>query len=156
MARRQAPDDLLITLQQAFEQVAVSLGGIECSVQGYGPGFRNMRGADISKLVTSVSGYNYLKVKEIAQDLAEQISRHRRFSNISIDQASYGREPAWNVVAIPNRERMWNTREDVGAVFSYISGLTSIGKNSNAATRSNPPKRGVIDVWKVVFSFHVQ
>ncbi len=124
MARRQDPDDLLITLQQAFEQVAVSLGGIECSVQGYGPGFRNMRRADISKLVTSVSGYNYLKVKEIAQDLAAQISRHRRFSNISIDQASYGRKPAWNVVAIPNRERMWNTRQDVAAVFSYISGLT--------------------------------
>ncbi len=124
MARRQDPDDLLIELQQVFEQVAVSLGGIECSVQGYGPGFRNMRGADISNLVTSVSGYNYLKVKEIAQNLAVQISKHRRFSNISIDQASFGRKPAWNVVAIPDREQLWKTREDVSAMFSRISSLT--------------------------------
>ncbi len=124
MARRQDPDDLLIELQQVFEQVAVSLGGIECSVQGYGPGFRNMRGADISKLVTSVSGYNYLKVKEIAQELAVAISKHRRFSNISIDQASFGRKPAWNVVAIPDREQLWKAREDVGTMFSHISSLT--------------------------------
>ncbi len=124
MARRQDPDDLLIELQQVFEQVAVSLGGIECSVQGYGPGFRNLRGADISKLVTSVSGYNYLKVKEIAQELAVEISKHRRFSNISIDQASFGRKPAWNVVAIPDREHLWKTREDVGTMFSRISSLT--------------------------------
>ena len=124
MARRQDPDDLLISLQQVFEQVAVSLGGIECSVQGYGPGFRNLRGADISNLLTSVSGYNYLKVKEIAQNLAVQISKHRRFSNISIDQASFGRKPAWNVVAIPDREQLWKVREDVGTMFSRISSLT--------------------------------
>ena len=124
MARRQDPDDLLIELQQVFEQVAVSLGGIECSVQGYGPGFRNLRGADISNLVTSVSGYNYLKVKEIAQNLAVQISRHRRFSNISIDQASFGRKPAWNVVAMPDREQLWKAREDVGTMFNRIFSLT--------------------------------
>ena len=124
MARRQDPDDLLITLHQVFEQVAVSLGGIECSVQGYGPGFRNMRGADISKLFTFVSGYNYLKVKEIARNLAVQISKHRRFSNISIDQASFGRKPAWNVVAIPDREQLWKAHQDVGAMFSHISSLT--------------------------------
>ena len=124
MARRQDPDDLLIELQQVFEQVAVSLGGIECSVQGYGPGFRNLRGADISNLVTSVSGYNYLKVKEIAQNLAVEISKHRRFSNISIDQASFGRKPAWNVVAMPDREQLWKAREDVGTMFSRISSLT--------------------------------
>lgn len=124
MARRQDPDDLLIELQQVFEQVAVSLGGIECSVQGYGPGFRNLRGADISNLATSVSGYNYLKVKEIAQNLAVEISKHRRFSNISIDQASFGRKPAWNVVAIPDREQLWKAREDVRTMFSHISSLT--------------------------------
>ena len=124
MARRRDPDELLIELQRVFEQVAVSLGGIECSIQGYGPGFRNLRGADISKLVTSVSGYNYLKIKEIAQDLAEQISRHRRFSNISIDRASFAGKPAWNVVAIPDREQLWKAGENVGAIFSHICGLT--------------------------------
>ena len=123
MARRQDPDDLLVELKQLFDRVAVSLGGIEYSVQGYGPGFQNMRGADISKLLTAVSGYNYLKVKEIARNLAVQISQHRRFSNILIDQASWGASPAWNVVAIPDREQLWKVHQDVGAIFSHISSL---------------------------------
>ncbi|MBM4167799.1 MAG: efflux RND transporter permease subunit [Ignavibacteria bacterium] len=70
---------------------AAQTGGATISVAGFGPGFFS-GGESVPSFYVKVLGYNYSRVKEIAQEFQERIERNLRIAEVDIDR-SFGR---WN------------------------------------------------------------
>lgn len=70
---------------------AAQTGGASISVSGFGPGFFS-GGESSPSFYVKVLGYNYNRVKDIAETFRERIERNPRIAEVDIDQ-SFGR---WN------------------------------------------------------------
>lgn len=70
---------------------AAQTGGATISVSGFGPGFYS-GGESAPSFYVRVLGYNYNRVKEIAEHFRERIERNPRIAEVDIDR-SFGR---WN------------------------------------------------------------
>lgn len=70
---------------------AAQTGGATISVSGFGPGFYS-GGESAPSFYVKVLGYNYNRVKEIAERFRERIERNPRIAEVDIDR-SFGR---WN------------------------------------------------------------
>ncbi len=70
---------------------AAQTGGATISVSGFGPGFYS-GGESAPSFYVRVLGYNYNRVKEIAEQFRERIERNPRIAEVDIDR-SFGR---WN------------------------------------------------------------
>lgn len=70
---------------------AAQTGGATISVSGFGPGFYS-GGESAPSFYVKVLGYNYNRVKDIAENFRERIGRNPRVAEVDIDR-SFGR---WN------------------------------------------------------------
>jgi HAE1 family hydrophobic/amphiphilic exporter-1 len=70
---------------------AAQTGGATISVSGFGPGFYS-GGESAPSFYVKVFGYNYNKVKDIAEEFRQRIERNPRVAEVDIDR-SFGR---WN------------------------------------------------------------
>jgi HAE1 family hydrophobic/amphiphilic exporter-1 len=100
-------------------------GGATISVSGFGPGFYR-GGESAPSFYVKVLGYNYNRVREIAEQFRERIERNPRVAEVDIDR-SFGR---WNrmyeLVILMNRDAIANhgltVAEVVRAIRTYTRG----------------------------------
>lgn len=76
-------------LKNYLTAYAVRLGGLKVSVYGYGPGFFS-GGGQMMLFVVEASGFNYIKLKDLANEFKSIIKRNPRIDNVDIDRALYG------------------------------------------------------------------
>jgi multidrug efflux pump subunit AcrB len=78
-------------LKNRLIMYAAQTGGATISVSGFGPGFYS-GGESAPSFYVKILGYNYNKVKDIAEEFRQHIERNPRIAEVDIDR-SFGR---WN------------------------------------------------------------
>lgn len=78
-------------LKNRLIMYAAQTGGATISVSGFGPGFYS-GGESAPSFYVKILGYNYNRVKEIAEEFRQRIERNPRIAEVDIDR-SFGR---WN------------------------------------------------------------
>ena len=93
-------------LKNYLTSYATLLGGCNIGIYGFGPGFYNGYGGSFNYAV-AVKGYNFLKVKEIAQNFKELISQNPRIDNVDIDKSMvFGNKDVYEISAYINRNKL--------------------------------------------------
>ncbi|MCB9250786.1 MAG: efflux RND transporter permease subunit [Ignavibacteriales bacterium] len=93
-------------LKNYLTSYATRLGGLNVSVYGFGPGFSNS-GGSFSNFSVIVKGFNYKKVRELAENFRNQISRNPRIDNVDIDKSEYyWAKDVFEVVATIDRKNL--------------------------------------------------
>ncbi len=102
---------------------AAQTGGATISVSGFGPGFSS-GGESAPSFYVKVLGYNYNKVKEIAEQFKEKIQRNPRIAEVDIDR-SFGRwSRSTEIVVQVNREAIAAHGLTVVDVVRWIRSMT--------------------------------
>lgn len=113
-------------LKNYLTAYAVRLGGLEVSVYGYGPGFFSGGGNSSSSFVVEAAGFNFNKLKELANQFKDVVKRNPRIDNIDIDRSYYrfNDEDAYEISAKVNRESLARNIITVTALFDDIANST--------------------------------
>ncbi len=102
---------------------AAQTGGATVTVSGFGPGFHT-GGESAPSFYVKVLGYNFLRVREIAEEFRGRIERNPRIAEVDIDR-SFGR---WNkmyeLVLLLNRHAIAHSGLTVAEVMRAIRSLT--------------------------------
>jgi len=120
-------------IKDNLTSLVAQTGGFTVSVVGFGPGFWTGGGAAPSFTI-EVTGYNYEKVKEIAQNVSEILTRNPRVDNIRIDLVPWQSEN-YEAIAAIRREELNKMGVDVSTFLKYF-----------AANVSSEMSRGVLDI----------
>jgi len=92
-------------VKNALTAYAAQIGGADVGVYGYGPGFFT-GGEAAPSFRVKVLGYNYNRVKEIAQKFKQQIERNPRIANVDIDRSLWGRDILFETAITIDRDRI--------------------------------------------------
>lgn len=113
-------------LKNYLTAYAVRLGGLEVAVYGYGPGFFSGGGNSISSFIVEATGFNYNRLKELANQFKEAIKRNPRIDNIDIDKSYYnfGDDDTYEISAKINRESLARNNTTVNYLFDNIAKST--------------------------------
>lgn len=116
---------------------ATRLGGVNSYVYGFGPGFSNAGGGASSMFNITVKGFNYEKVKSLAEDFRNIIIRNPRVDNVDIDKSAFYWSPeVYEVIGKVNRDKMASSNISISELFSIIS-KNSGGNFSHSRFRIN-------------------
>ncbi len=108
-------------LKNYLSAYATRLGGLNVSVYGFGPGFSNAGGSSFTTSVI-VKGFNYNRVKEIAQQFKEIISKNPRIDNVDIDRSpNYWVKDTYEIVGVLNRNTLINNSITVDNLFQRLA-----------------------------------
>ena len=111
-------------LKNYLSVFASRIGGLNVSVYGFGPGFSSGGGTMISNSVI-VKGFNYERIKEIAEEYREMISKNPRIDNIDIDRSlSFRNKDMFEIVGIIDRQNLVKNHISVDEIFNTISKST--------------------------------
>lgn len=103
--------------------LAAQTGGASIAVYGFGPGFSS-GGESAPTFYVKVLGYNYTKVKQIAQQFKERIERNPRIAVVDIDR-SFGRWPrSTEVVMQFDRDQLAALHLTVADLIPWVGSLT--------------------------------
>jgi len=113
-------------LKNYLTAYAVRLGGLEVSVYGYGPGFFSGGGNSSSSFIVEASGFNFNKLKELANQFKDIAKRNPRVDNIDIDKSYYrfNDEDSYEISAKINRESLARNNITVTSLFDDIANST--------------------------------
>ncbi|AFH48407.1 Cation/multidrug efflux pump [Ignavibacterium album JCM 16511] len=113
-------------LKNYLTAYAVRLGGLEVSVYGFGPGFYSGGGTSTSFIV-KVSGFNYNRMKDIANQFRKIIQRNSRVDNIDIDRSfyRYGDDDIYEIIAKINRNNLIKYDISIEEVSKLIANSTA-------------------------------
>jgi len=113
-------------LKNYLTAYAVRLGGLEVSVYGYGPGFFSGGGNSTSSFIVEASGFNFNKLKELANQFKDIAKRNPRVDNIDIDKSYYrfNDEDSYEISAKINRESLARNNITVTTLFDDIANST--------------------------------
>ncbi len=101
---------------------ATRLGGVDSYVYGFGPGFSNAGGGSSSMFNITVKGFNYERVKEIAEKFRDRIKRNPRVDNVDIDRSYfYWSKDTYEIVARIDRNKLNAYNISVGELFSIVA-----------------------------------
>ncbi len=93
-------------LKNYLTSYATRLGGLNVSVYGFGPGFSNS-GGSFSNFSVIVKGFNYKRVRELAEKFNINISRNPRIDNVDIDKSQYyWAKDSYEVIATIDRNKI--------------------------------------------------
>ncbi len=105
---------------------ATRLGGVDSYVYGFGPGFSNAGGGSSSMFNVEVKGFNFEKVRSIAESFRDIIKRNPRVDNVDIDKSmSYWSPETYEIVGKINRDRLAAYSISVQDLFSIIAKNTT-------------------------------
>ncbi|MGC8596241.1 MAG: efflux RND transporter permease subunit [Candidatus Kryptoniota bacterium] len=91
-------------IKDRMTSLVAQTGGFTVAVSGFGPGYWS--GGEVSPSFTiEALGYNYDKVKEIARQVSDLLSRNPRVDNVRIDRLPWVSE-SYEVVATINRRAL--------------------------------------------------
>lgn len=125
-SREQTGSSFPYILKNYLTAYAVRLGGLEVSVYGYGPGFFSGGGNSSSSFIVETSGFNFNKLKELANKFKDVIKRNPRVDNIDIDKSYYrfNDEDAYEISAKVNRESLARNNINITTLFNDIANST--------------------------------
>ena len=129
------PDSLETTLipvaiKEQLLAYSYMFGGAEVRVYGYGPSFYGGGGGSPNYSI-KVLGYNYEKVREIAEDLGRRLSRFSRVRDVDVNSSGmwYERDKASEFVMTIDRQRLGlyglTTQDVIRQVRVAVSGQES-------------------------------
>jgi len=105
---------------------ATRLGGVDSYVYGYGPGFSNAGGGSSSMFNVEVKGFNFERVRSLAESFRDIIRRNPRVDNVDIDKSiSYWSPETYEIVGKINRSQLAGYGISVQELFSIIARNTS-------------------------------
>ncbi|HSL69477.1 MAG TPA: efflux RND transporter permease subunit, partial [Longimicrobiales bacterium] len=127
--------DAPVVLKEQLSEYAVLFGGTYVSVVGYGPSFGGGGfGGSSPNYTIKILGYNYEKVREIAEDLAVKLKRYSRIREVDTNSGGrYVRDKASQIALTINRERLalhGLTAEDVVREVNAAAAGRSAGNNT--------------------------
>ena len=103
--------------------LAAQTGGASIAVYGFGPGFYS-GGESAPTFYVKVLGYNYAKVRQIAEHFKERIERNPRIAEVDIDR-TFGRWPrSTEVVMQFDRDRLAIHHLRVADLIPWVGSLT--------------------------------
>jgi HAE1 family hydrophobic/amphiphilic exporter-1 len=132
--------DAPVALKEQLSEYAVMFGSAQVSVYGYGPAFSGGGGFGGSSPNYSIKilGYNYEKVRDIAEDLAVKLRRFSRVREVDTNSGGnrYIRDKASEVVLTIDRSRL------------ALHGMTTddFVREVNAATRGRNRGNAVVRI----------
>lgn len=96
-----------LSIKEQMEAYSHLYGGTEVQVHGYGPSFYGGGGSPPNYSI-KVLGYNYERVREIAEDVGRRLKRFSRIQDVDTNSSGswYNRDRATEVVLRVDRERM--------------------------------------------------
>ena len=133
MIRVTFPDSIELTdapvvLKEQLSEHAVAFGGMSISIQGFGPAFSGggMGGSGSPNYNIKILGYNYEKVREIAEDIARRLKGFSRVREVDTNSAtrSFASERASQIVLQINRARLAMHGLNVQDVIREVSAAT--------------------------------
>ncbi len=94
-------------IKSQMEAYSHTFTGAEVRVYGYGPSFYG-GGGGAPNYSLQVLGYNYERVRDIAEDIGSRLERHSRIVEVDTNANSrrFSRDRAWEFVADVDRERL--------------------------------------------------
>lgn len=94
-----------VVIKQQMESFSHTFTGAEVRVTGYGPSFYG-GGGSAPNYGIQVLGYNYERVRDIAEDLGRRLERHSRVVDVDTNSTGrwYNRDRAWEFVATIDRD----------------------------------------------------
>jgi hydrophobic/amphiphilic exporter-1 (mainly G- bacteria), HAE1 family len=108
------------SLKERLTVLGEKIGGAAVGVYGFGPGFYTGSGGGGGTFTVRVLGYNYLKVRSIAEDLRSRLARNPRVARVDIDR-SYARwDKSYELAAIVDRAAIARTGLTVIEVIRAI------------------------------------
>ncbi len=132
------PDSLQATsvplaIKEHLEAYSHTFGGAEVRVHGYGPSFYG-GGSSPPNYSIQVLGYNYEKVREIAEDLGERLKRFTRIQDVDTNSSGWGfsRDKATEMVVRLDRRRLALHGMTARDVVQRVS--AAVGRGSTRST----------------------
>jgi len=119
-------------LKNYITAYATRLGGVDFYVYGFGPGFSNAGGGASSNFNVEVKGFNYEKVKSIAETFRDLVKRNPRVDNVDIDKSDfYWSSETFEIVGKIDRNRLSAYGITIQELFNIIAKNTSGNMNYN-------------------------
>ncbi len=114
-------------LKNYLTAYAVQLGGLDVSVSGFGPGFYSGGGYASSSFNVKIMGFNYERVKKIAEDFAILIKRNPRIDNVDIDKSYlWGlNSETYEIAGIVNRDNLIRHNITINNLLETVAKNTS-------------------------------
>ncbi|MEX2282746.1 MAG: efflux RND transporter permease subunit [Gemmatimonadota bacterium] len=120
--------DAPVVLKEQLSEHAVAFGGMSISIQGFGPAFSGggVGGGGSPNYNIKILGYNYEKVREIAEDIALRLKGFSRVREVDTNSAtrSFSSDRASQIVITINRQRLGMHGLNVQDVIREISAAT--------------------------------
>ena len=122
-----------VAIKEQMLAYSHQFGGVEVRVFGYGPSFYGGGGSPPNYTIR-VFGYNYERVRDIAEDLKRQLERFSRVRDVDTNAGGrwWGSEKSSEVVLQLDRERLamhdLTARDVVAQVRAVVGGRTSQGR----------------------------
>jgi HAE1 family hydrophobic/amphiphilic exporter-1 len=136
--RAEFPDELEqtqipVAIKEQMVAFSYQFGGADVRVYGYGPSFYGGGGSPPNYTIR-IFGYNYERVRDIAEDMKRRLERFSRVREVDTNAGGnwWGNEKSSEVVLDLDRERLamhnLSTRDVVGQVRAAVGGRTSQGQ----------------------------
>jgi HAE1 family hydrophobic/amphiphilic exporter-1 len=119
-----------VAIKEQMVAYSYQFGGADVRVYGYGPSFYGGGGSPPNYTIR-IFGYNYEKVRDIAEDMKGRLERFSRVRDVDTNAGGqwWGSEKSSEVVLALNRERMamhdLSARDVVNQVRAAVGGRTS-------------------------------
>jgi hydrophobic/amphiphilic exporter-1 (mainly G- bacteria), HAE1 family len=120
-----ANTEIPFILKERLTMLAVRVGGASIAVSGFGPGFYSGGGGAGGQFQLKILGYNFLKVRDIAEKLRERLQRNPRVADVDIDRSmNYRWEKSFELAAYVDREAVAQAGLTVRDVIFEVRGRT--------------------------------
>jgi HAE1 family hydrophobic/amphiphilic exporter-1 len=136
--RVEFPDELKYTnipvaIKEQMVQYSLLFGGTDVRVYGYGPSFYGGGGGSSPNYSIKILGYNYDRVREIAEDLGARLTRYSRIREVDTNSAGswFQRDKVTEIVVDIDRTRLalhqLSAQEVVAYVGASVRGINQTG-----------------------------
>lgn len=112
-------------LKEQLTILAANTGGAAIGVYGFGPGFSVGLAGGGETFSVRVLGYNYLKVRDVADELRSRLERNPRIANVDIDRSLDRLEKSFELAVAVDRSAIagygLTVKDVILAVRSYAA-----------------------------------
>jgi len=139
-----------VAIKEQMVAYSYLFAGAEVRVYGYGPSFYGGGGAPPSYTV-KLLGYNYERLREIAEDLAGRLQRFSRVREVNTNVSpgwGWAREKVFEFYLSVDRERLAGYGLTVEELLGYVG--------SNISGQIGPPQRIKVSGEEVTYSLKLE
>ena len=122
-----------VAIKEQMVQYSLLFGGTDVRVFGYGPSFYGGGGGSSPNYSIKILGYNYDRVREIAEDLGARLTRYSRIREVDTNSAGswFQRDKVTEIVVDIDRSRLalhqLSAQEVVAYVGASVRGINQTG-----------------------------